>query len=293
MVQRRSLKDAKQPGPMPDPEELLLTARGIPLPAWQALMGDPVFGRDAACLVWQSDGRRFSVSRGGTCRGADGRVIQPAGPVSLAHPVEMDAGEIMHWRRWLWDAHLTQPVLQMMEPVVLRNGRLPGEYRTVESAGTEYEMCARYEGYRLCLTAMPWLEAMGCRFAVRRRWDDGAHALTEIELVHIITPAGILYGCRPDRKMKELRASGNRGLRLGLFYPFPGTRLRTLNHVLASLEVRFRRECLARDDLDMLLPHLSCVTEEELRVFQLQSEPGSRCRAMLERILARKETSPC
>ena len=88
MVQRRSLKDAKQPGPMPDPEELLLTARGIPLPAWQALMGDPVFGRDAACLLWQSDGRRFSVSRGGTCRGADGRVIQPFAAFVIANVSE-------------------------------------------------------------------------------------------------------------------------------------------------------------------------------------------------------------
>lgn len=293
MVQRRSVAKAKRPGPLPDTEELLLTERGIPLSAWQALTRDSVFGRDAACMVWQSDGRRFSVSGDGICRDADGRVTRPAGPVGLAHPVEMDAGEIMRWRRWLWNEHLTQPVLQMMEPVVLRNGRLPGEYRTVESAGTEYEMCARYEGYRLRLTAMPELEAMGCRFVTRRRWDDGAHALAEIELVHIITPAGILYGCRPDRKMKELRAGGNRGLCLGLFYPFPGTRLRVLNHVLASLEVRLRGECLARDDLDMLLPHLSCVTEEELCAFHRLSKPDSRCRAMLERILARKETSPC
>ncbi len=276
-----------------DIRDSLLTARDTPLSVWQTLMQNPAFGWEAICMVWQSEGRRFSVSRGGICRGADGCVMQPAGPVSLAHPVEMDAAEIMHWRRWLWEEHLTQPVLQMMEPVVLQNGRIPGEYRTVASAGTEYEMCARYEGYRLYLTAMPELEAMGCRFVVRRRWDDDAHTWAEIELVHIITPAGILYGCKPNQKMKELGASKNRGLRLGLFYPFPGTRLRVLNHVTAMLETHLLQECLTRDDLEMLLPHLSCMTEEELLAFRQRSKPGSRCRAMLERILARKEASPC
>ena len=70
-------------------------------------------------------------------------------------------------------------------------------------------------------------------------------------------------------------------------------RLRTLNHVTATLETHFRRECLRRDDLDMLLPHLSCMTKEELSAFHRQSKPDSRCRAMLERILARKEAPSC
>ena len=293
MTQRQSLNRPSQANPASVLEDYLLTARDMPFTAWQTLMRDPVIGWNALCMVWQSEGRRFSVSRGGICRGADGGVIQPAGPVSLAHPVEMDAGEIISWRRWLRDEHLTQPVRQMLEPVVLRNGRLPGEYRAVASAGTAYEMCARYEGYRLPLTAMPELETMGCRFSVRRRWDDDEHTWAEIELVHIITPAGILYGCKPNRYIKELRPSGNSALRLGLFYPFPGTRLRTLNHVTATLETHFRRECLTRDDLDMLLPHFSCMTKEELSTFHRQSQPDSRCRAMLERILARKEAPSC
>ena len=37
----------------------------------------------------------------------------------------------------------------------------------------------------------------------------------------------------------------------------------------------------------------SVMTEEELRAFRQRSKPGSRCRAVLERILARKEASPC
>ena len=256
-------------------------------------MQTPAFGWDALCMVWQSEGRRFSVSRGGICRGADGCVTEPAGPVSLAHPVEMDAAEILHWRRWLREERLIQPVPQMAEPVVLRNGRIPGEYRTVESAGTEYEMCARYEGYRLPLTAVPELEAMGWRFAVRRRWDEDVGGWAGIELVHLITPAGILYGCKPNRRMAELRPSKGSALRLGLFYPFPGTRLRMLNHASAVLESFLLDECLTRDDLDMLLPHLAGMAEEELRGLRRQSKPGSRCRAMLGRILARKEAFPC
>lgn len=35
-------------------------------------MQTPVFGWDALCTVWQAEGRRFSVFRGGICRGTDG-----------------------------------------------------------------------------------------------------------------------------------------------------------------------------------------------------------------------------
>ena len=110
MIKKQSLNQTPQAAPASVLEDFLLTAREMPFDAWQALMQDPIFGYNALCMVWQSEGRRFSVSRGGICRGADGGVIRPAGPVSLAHPVDMDAGEILFWRRWLRDERLTQPV---------------------------------------------------------------------------------------------------------------------------------------------------------------------------------------
>ncbi len=295
MIQRNDCAAAKA-GP---PEhaatlrELFCTGRDLPLAVWQNRMRDPRFGWDALCLVWQSDGRRFSVSRGGICRDADGREMEPCGPVSLAHPVEMDAPEILKWRRWLKAERLGQPFRQMTEPVVLRDGFLPGEYRPVESAGLAYEMCARYEDYKLPLRHKDQLEKLGCRFAVRRRWDDAEHAWAEIEVVNIVTPAGILYECRPNQTMEALGASKNRGLQLRYFYPFTDVRLRVMNHVAATLETFLLSEALKRDDLELLLPHLACMEAEELRALHRKSAKASRCRAMLERILAREEVPPC
>ena len=273
--------------------ELFRTGRDLPLAVWQKKMRNPLFGWQALCLVWQSDGQRFSVSRGGICRDADGCETEPCGPVSLAHPVEMDAPEILKWRRWLKAERLQQPFRQMTEPVVLRDGFLPGEYRPVESAGLAYEMCARYEEYKLPLRCMPALEEIGCRFTVRRRWDAQEHAWAEIEVVNIVTPAGILYDCKPNQMMERLGASKNRGLHLKYFYPFQGVRLRLVNHTAAVLETYLLAEALRRDDLELLLPHLACMEAEELRAFHGKSKAGSRCREMLERILAREEVPQC
>ena len=273
--------------------QLLLTGHDLPLPAWQSRLQDPAFARIAQQLIWQSGGRRFTLSPGGRCHAMDGSLCSPADAVSLAHPVELDAAEILHWRRWLRSEGITQPLLQMMEPVVLQGGRLPGGYQSVLSANAAYEMCDRYRGYQLPLSAIPSLEAMDCRFAVRHHWNGSSMWNSDIELVNVITPAGVLYGCRPSQPIKKLSADANGSLALNLLYPYPGVRLRTLNHVAAFLDARLLSQFLQRDALELLLPHLPGMEPEALRQLLQRSAGSPRCRAMLERVFARKEASPC
>ena len=273
--------------------QLQLTGRDLPLPAWQSRLQDPAFARIAQQLIWQSGSRRFTLSPDGRCRDADGGLFSPADAVSLAHPVELDAAEILHWRRWLRTEGIAQPFLQMMEPVVLQGGRLPGGYQTVVSANASYEMCDRYKGFLLPLSVLPALEAMGCRFAVRSHWSENGSWNNPIELVHIITPAGVLYGCRPCQPIRELSADSDGSLSLNLLYPFPSVRLRTLNHVAAFLDAQLLAQFLQKDAPDLLLPHLPGMEPEALLRLLQCSVDGSRCRVMLERVLARKEASPC
>ncbi|MBR6028178.1 MAG: DUF4132 domain-containing protein [Clostridia bacterium] len=283
----------KQASPQVPPLPLLFAAgRDLPLPVWAARLQSPSFLKNARRLVWQSTGRRF-VLQGRRCEDISGAAFEPSGPVSLAHPAELDAEEILYWRGWLRERALVQPFRQMGEPVVLKEGRLPGAYRPVESAGGVFEMADRYGGCRLRLSAMPALEKEGFRFVCRYRWDEEYHYQAEVELVNVVTPAGVLYACTPDQDMEELEARKGLSLALRFFYPFPGVRIRTLNHVAAVLEDHLLSQCAARDDLDMLLPHLPGMEEARMQRLLSQSPEGSRTRALIGRVLSGKEAAPC
>ncbi len=287
----------KEKGPAPEQlreelRQMFVTGSDLPAAVWKQRLQGRAFAQAAARLIWQSEGERFILS-GSRCLDRKGQCFSPEGPVGLAHPVELDAEEILHWRGWLAAEEIPQPFRQMGEPVVLREGTLPGGRCTVTSAGAEYEMLDRYRGYRLDLDALPPLAEDGFRPVCRSRWDEDAFRMAEIERVNLITPAGILYGCRPLQKMETLEPKGRRSLALGLFYPLPGTRLRVLNHTAAVLEDRLLDQCARKNDLDMLLPHLPGMAPDRLRGLLDKTRERSKTRAFLERVLAREEGSSC
>ena len=274
-------------------EEMYAAGKDIPYSSWVVRLMDSDYAREALGLVWQADRRRFILTRCGDCVGMDGSVFEPAGPLSLAHPAELDAPEILYWRRRVREEGLAQPFRQMEEPIVLKDGCLPGTYRAVESAGTLYAMTDRYEGLQLPLSALPALKKAGYSFVTRRRWDEDLHRMAEIELVNLVTPAGVFYGCRPAGTIDTLEADGPLCLILHLFYPFPGVRMRTLNYTAAALEDCLLPQFAARDALDMLLPHLPGMTVPQLKKLLPCCRKGSAARAMVTRVISRKEGEAC
>lgn len=258
--------------------DMFALGRDMPALRWWERLEDKAFRRLADGLVWQADGVRFLLGDG----------FVPEGPVSLAHPVELDAAEILHWRGALSERCIPQPFRQMWEPVVLVNGRLTGKTQQVQSAGERYKMLNRYNHYHLPLNAVEGLKKEGFQFIVRQRFDRNKWRKAEIQVVNIVTPAGILYECRPDSMVEKLSAENSVSLILGPFYPFEGIRLRTLNHVAAVLEENLIPEMVGRDALDMLLPHLPGMPVERMKALLGLCDEENKSTGMLRRLIARE-----
>lgn len=261
--------------------DMFVLGRDMPALRWRKRLEDRAFHRLADGLVWQADGMRFLPSDG----------FVPEGPVSLAHPVELDAEEILHWRGLLSEHDIQQPFRQIWEPVVLVNGRLPGKTQTVQSAGERYKMLNRYSHYHLPLAAVQELKKEGFQFIVRQRFDRNRWRKAEIQVVNIVTHAGILYECRPDAKVQKLSPEGGVSLILGPFYPFEGIRLRTLNHVAAMLEEHLITEMVELDALDMLLSHLPGMPVERMKELIGPCDEEDKTAAMFRRLIAREEVA--
>ena len=261
--------------------DMFVLGRDMPASRWRERMAGRAFQALANRLVWQADGARFLPGDG----------FAPEGPVSLAHPVELDADEILRWRRLLSERDIQQPFRQMFEPVVLVDGQLPGRAQPVQSAGERYKMLDRYGHYHLPLSAVPDLKKAGFQFITRQRFDRNRWRKAEIQVVNIVTPAGILYECRPDAKVEKLSSEDGVSLILGPFYPFEGIRLRTLNHAAAVLEECLIPEMVERDAQDMLLPHLPGMPAERMRELLGLCDAENQTAAMLKKLIAREEVS--
>ncbi|MBQ6373660.1 MAG: DUF4132 domain-containing protein [Clostridia bacterium] len=262
-------------------KDMFVLGRDMPAARWRQRMEGKAFQALANRLVWQSDGARFMP----------GDSFVPEGPVSLAHPVELDAEEILRWRARLSEREITQPFRQMRESVVLADGQLPGKARQVQSAGERYRMLDRYCHYHLPLSDVQDLKSEGFQFIVRHRFDRDRWRKAEIQVVNIVTPAGILYECRPDAKIEKLSAEDDVSLILGPFYPFEGVRLRTLNHAAAALEEQLIPEMAERDALDMLLPHLPGMPVKRMKRLLGLCDGEGKTAAMLSRLIALEEVA--
>ena len=262
-------------------QDMFVLGRDMSASRWRQRMEGKAFQTLANRLVWQADGARFLPGHG----------FVPEGPVSLAHPVELDAEEILRWRGLLSECDIQQPFRQMWESVVLVNGHLPGKTQQVQSAGERYKMINRYSHFHLPLSAVSDLKKAGFQFIVRQRFDRNKWRKAEIQVVNIVTPAGILYECRPDAKVGKLSAEDGVSLMLGPFYPFEGIHLRTLNHVAAALEECLIPEMVERDALDMLLPHLPGMPVAHMRDLLGLCDAEYQTAAMLNQLIAREEVA--
>jgi len=271
-------------------KQMYILGTDLPVATWKKQAENPAWRNLFRGLVWQSGSRRFVLTENGL-RSPDGDISLTDEPLSSAHPVEMDAKDILLWERFLKERKIRPLFQQMEEPVVLVNGKLTGSLRFVESGGKTYEMSERYRGFRLPLSGYLSLQKEGFHFIVRQKWENH-HCLDEIELVNIMTPAGVFYDCRPSCKMEKLRARKDRFLEMGLFFAFRNVRLRTINHVAATLERSMLDQFIAKDRPDLLLPHLHSLSGSRIRQL-INLAPDTRCAAFLSEYCADKEAKRC
>lgn len=259
-------------------KRMYVFGKDLPVETWRKQTEDPERRELFQGLVWQNGSRRF-VLTGDGLQSPQGEESPDREPITLAHPVEMDAREILLWKEFLKKYRIRVQFPQLEEPVVLENGRLTGSYRAVESGGKTYEMSERYRGFRLPLSMLISLQREGFHFIVRQKWQNH-YCLDEIELVNIMTPAGIFYDCRPSCKMEKLQARKDRYLEMGLFFPFRNVRMRTLNHVAAILESNMLDQFMTKDRPDLLLPHVRSLTGSKMKGLISQA-PDTKCAAFL------------
>ena len=80
-------------------------------------------------LVWKQGKESFILTADGaqTCEGA-AYTVKKQGKISVAHPMEMEAGEAAAWQRYLSSRGLRQPFAQMWEPVCRAEEVRPDRY---------------------------------------------------------------------------------------------------------------------------------------------------------------------
>ena len=248
---------------------------------WKARFDDDrEFRSEAQRLVWQCNGRRFIPF---------GEAVTPPGPVTPAHPVELDAPEILRLRALLRKRRIVQPFRQMDEPVILRDGALPGNLVTVACLGEPFAMLDRYAGYTLRRedVAAQWYEDY--EYITWRSWDQEERKTADRHVVHIITPAGVFYSTRLDNVVRSITGGNYERMALGMFWPREGARKRTLNHVAAVFERALIPQMIARDDLDMLLPHLASMTGEDIASLRPSCPDSGKVAAFIDHMNSGKE----
>lgn len=280
---------------------------------WRGMAEDPEWQALFRGLVWQNGNQRFVIAQDGlwllngnhrVVAAKDGLGVLKDGPqslkgkadltdepVTLAHPAEMDAKEILLWETFLKEHKLRPPFRLLEEPVVVKDGLLAGTVCRVESGGKPYEMSERYKGFRLPLNMTITLQRQGFHFITRKKWVNHT-CLDEIELVNIVTPAGVFYECRPTRKMKTLGNRKDLFLVMGLFYPFGNVRMRTLNHVAATIEKPMIEQFVQQDRPDLLLPHIRTMSNPEIEQL-ISTAPETRTAGLLSDVLAERRKGSC
>jgi Domain of unknown function (DUF4132) len=100
-------------------ESLLAEKRRWDVEEWRRLYLDhPLTSSFARRLIWRFDGEA-ALPLDGTFVRADGLEVEPAGEVSLWHPLGAPTDEVAAWRRLLLDRQLTQPFKQAFREVYI------------------------------------------------------------------------------------------------------------------------------------------------------------------------------
>ena len=84
----------------------------------EAYLKNPLLRGVAELLVWNQGGNNFTILNGKPVDSAEQPYEITDLPVSVAHPMEMSAGEVKAWQKYFTRYGLKQPFLQIWEPVI-------------------------------------------------------------------------------------------------------------------------------------------------------------------------------
>lgn len=100
--------------------ERFLNGETQPAHSWiESYAKNPVLHRVAELIVWSQRKATFILTANGAvdCNG-NGYVIQKSVPIGVAHPMDMEKGDVVAWQKYFAAHGLKQPFAQVWEPVI-------------------------------------------------------------------------------------------------------------------------------------------------------------------------------
>lgn len=86
---------------------------------WQkTYLNNPVLRQVASLLVWSQDGKTFTLRDGAAIDSGEQPYTISGKPIQVAHPMEMQPGDVAAWQKYFNNHGIKQPFAQVWEPVV-------------------------------------------------------------------------------------------------------------------------------------------------------------------------------
>lgn len=99
--------------------EKFLSGKKINGDTWTAsYLGNPLLRQTAALLVWSQAGHTFTLQERQPVDSEGQPFALTRDPIRLAHPMEMDRGDLARWQKYFTSHALKQPFAQVWEPVM-------------------------------------------------------------------------------------------------------------------------------------------------------------------------------
>ena len=96
-----------------------LSGNAFPASNWRkTYLDNPVFRAVAKLLVWEQNGKEFTLSGHDTIDSNEQPYPLTDEPIRVVHPMEMEPKEVVAWQKFFTRRRLKQPFLQLWEPVV-------------------------------------------------------------------------------------------------------------------------------------------------------------------------------
>ena len=110
-----------------------LSGRETKVEEWASVyLGNPVLRSIARLLVWQQGKQTFTIRGKETVDAAGQPVVLDKVGIVLAHPMYMEAADVVAWQQYLLAERLRQPFKQMWEPVVNLNAIKSDRYSYIK-----------------------------------------------------------------------------------------------------------------------------------------------------------------
>ena len=111
-----------------------LSGAEYPAEKWQAsyLGENPLLRQVASLLVWSQDGQTFTLRDGAAIDSGEQPYAVGSKPIQVAHPMEMEPGDVLAWQKYFNNYGIKQPFAQVWEPVVRESAIRPNMYQNIE-----------------------------------------------------------------------------------------------------------------------------------------------------------------